>query len=189
MKIPSFGPLKASALTMALVAVLMSGCGSTAPTPTAPTDSSGPISVEVFLSRGSLNGTDFEQYKFNGPNLYYECGKIARGRYASQQQEFIAVNTETSTALSARLQDLHAIAERSPAPLDPPGKSNGMFDPGQATFAFTGSSGTKELRTSLDGIVNSASSVPGKLQRLAVALRGIPPASPCGNAEFYGLGR
>ena len=167
--------------------LLLSGCSTSTPQP--PPPHSSVQASEVFLSRGSLTGTSFEQYKLTAGQLYYECGTMNRNRYAASEQDLLQLSPEAEGAIQDLARSFDTLFGQPPPRLDPPGNSNGVFDPGQASFVVSNGKETREIRTSLDTIANASSPLPGRLKRFVMALRGAVPKEPCGSSAFFGLGR
>jgi hypothetical protein len=148
-----------------------------------------PDSIEVFLSRTSLQTTEFEQYKFAGGKLFFECGEIRRGRFAPEDQEFIEVEPDIREALDASGGDLAQYLAGRKYSLDKPGKNSSLLDPGQLYLTMRFGGQTTEIRTSLDSVTEPDSGTERKIATFVEELRGATPKEPCGNRTFYGFSR
>lgn len=149
-------------------------------------------SLELYLSRASFTGAEFEQFKFSNGRLFAECGKVAGGRQAAQYQDFHKLSAEQNQAINKRAQEALQFALNHELKLDDPGKSQSMFDPGQYNLHITSSAGPTNIQTSLDAIVAASKTSEENLRLLAKELREVamqysPSSKLCGNVSFYDL--
>jgi hypothetical protein len=173
-------------------AICLSACSVDTPSPAnhAPSPALAGIHYGVSLQRASLTGRDFESYKLLPVGVFVECGTVYRGRPETQFQSIeqpSAEAIEESKRLAYEIIERYGEAEAHT--IDPRGSSEGPFDPG--AFTLSASSGEKriELVTSVDWVEQKRSSLATLVNRFAQVVRGLPVSPPCGNPEFYGIGR
>jgi hypothetical protein len=174
-------------LSIAMIATL-AGCSwwQSEPPPAAGSD----VSFDLYLSRASLNGAEFEQYKLLPIGVFAECGTLHRGRQESRVQSIYPVDDATRAALRNTASKIFLRMQRQPAPsLDAPGDNANPFDPGKYLLTVKSGSLKIDAKTSLDSVVHPNSVTQELLQQLAALSRGSVDGTPCGNAEFYGLAK
>jgi hypothetical protein len=172
-------------LLIVLGTAVVLGCSATS-TPPAPVGSV--RSLELFLSRASLFGAEFEQFSLAGDKLFFECGSLERGRFIGRHQGVTELTPERLAELTSATYAVHRIvAEKSPTFADP-GTNRSMFDPGQFTLKAELADGALEVKTSLDTVVNRPALPEEKLSNLARTLRGATSGG-CATASFFGLSR
>lgn len=168
-----------------LIGSLLSACSS-APAPQADKQSLPQInSLELFLSRAHLAGTEFEQYKLDSGTLFSECGDIRRGRFMPLEHAVMDVQSDTLSELNQLAQPLATESARQD--LSAAGDNSWLADPGQFQLRLTTSSGIFTWKTSLDSISSPTSAAEHKLMKLASALRLVSESTHCGNKSFFGL--
>ena len=148
--------------------------------------------LEIYLARGALDRSEFEHYKLFGKDLYIECGEVKRGRHKVVFQTLLPVPPGQQTELDAESYRVYRVAESGGLSLAAPGKAQGFADPGHVliTVGFDGKE--KDLKTSLDSLVNQEGAHASELGRFAsfirsFARRALGGAPLCGNGTFYGL--
>ncbi|MBX7145227.1 MAG: hypothetical protein K1X79_12300 [Oligoflexia bacterium] len=169
--------------------VTLTACGSNSPTPPKPTEPNTTPelrSLELFLSRAHLTGTDFEQYKFDSGTLFSECGSIKRGRFMPEDHSLTELKENLASELAALVQPL-AVEKNAAKDLAQSGDNSWLADPGQFQLKVVTSQGESQWKTSLDSISSPTSALEHKLQKLATALRSAASDPHCGNKSFYGV--
>lgn len=141
--------------------------------------------LKVYLSRGSLTNTDFEQYAVTNATLYAECGTVIRGRFKPTDTAIGKLAEEQLLALGSLAVSLSPLFDPAGGALPPPGESVGVFDPGMVEL--TTASG--RVATSLDAVADIDDSRLRPLKALVEQLRALVPEPLCGNTDFYGLSR
>jgi hypothetical protein len=150
-------------------------------------------SIDLYLSRATFSGAQFEQFKFTNGKLFAECGKIAGGRQTATYQDLRKLSSEDNFAINSKTNTLIAFASSHELKLDEPGKSSSMFDPGQYELKINSSSGSTSIKTSLDAVSTASKTSEENLRVLAKTLRDIamhhsPSSTLCGNKKFFDLG-
>lgn len=175
------------AVVLGGVALGLGGCASS-PAPLPP--DAAVRSLELFLSRASLFGTEFEQYSLADDKLFYECGSIERGRFIGRHQGVVALEPERLAAVTTAAYAVERTVTAGSPTLAEPGTNRSMFDPGQYTLTARLSDGEAALnvRTSLDAVVNKGSAQNERLERLAALIRG-GATGACAQPTFFGLTR
>jgi hypothetical protein len=172
--------------------VVVSGCSQSSqslPLDTKQVDLS-KTSYSLYLNRASLSSQEFEQYKALPQGLFIECGTVHRGRAQVREQGIQSSSSERQLALKAMANEIYQLLKSSEAPhVDSPGTGAGLADPGKFTLVVTDGPRQVEVRTSLDWVERQQTGFSRKLNGFATELRGVAPKSPCGNEEFYGIGR
>jgi len=144
-------------------------------------------SVELFYSRSSFSETEFEQFKYIPGNLYRECGHITRGRFLPEFQGFVPVPKSDVALVQKRVAQIAAQVQDLNPSYDLPGKSKGMFDPGQYILTIRYSSENVQVRTALDSVTEPKNNAEKSLASLAETFRRLGGGMLCGNTDFYGL--
>lgn len=154
--------------------------------------------LSLFMSRKSLSGTEFEQYKLGaGGDLFVECGKILGGRYIPTFQKMSALSPESQKQVNQALSIAVSTEKYKKGAFDKPGANSSFFDPGKFELSFAGSVApatelqtlSGEVKTSLDSITEPSSVTEKELLKLAAAIRtGVNFYDPiCNHREFYGV--
>lgn len=172
--------------------VFVGGCSfsSEAPAASAPEVDLSKTSYSLYLNRASLTSQEFEQYKALPQGLFMECGVVHRGRAQVREQGIQAPNAERQRILKSMAHGILQQFSSQEAPVvDNAGTGGGLADPGKFTLTVIDGSQKAEVRTSLDWVERKQTSFSKKLNAFAKELRGVAPKSPCGNEEFYGIGR
>lgn len=167
------------------------GCSSSSITPSQELEVS---ELTLFLTRRSLSGTDFEQYKLGAEgNLFVECGKISGGRFTPTFQKMDKLHSENRENLNNAISRMVNATNYKKKSFDNPGKNSSLFDPGKykITFSATGTSSpvSGDVFTSLDSITEPTSPAEKELFNIATAIRtGVSFYDPiCNNREFFGV--
>ena len=159
-------------------------------------------SFDVFISRGSLNGTEFEHHIFSNDTLIQECGTIDRGRFRISEQNNNRVSTLLiSDILANKTLDLSESIEESNSTWEKPGRSLSITDPGELKISFQIDDKKHSILTNLDSITLVKTNNEKYLNRFLRAIRGIKGKISrikgddskeaeliCGHQNFYGLG-
>lgn len=144
--------------------------------------------INIFLSRSSLGITEFEQFKLTGnSNLFYECGKINRGRYVPEVQEIKNIETASANEILSLTNDLLQAKEKTKSALEKPGNNGSLFDPGQLMMEINSKDSKSEIKTSLDSISDAQTDLQIKIRALTRKFRSSTMSKLCGNKEFYGI--
>jgi len=148
------------------------------------------IFYQFYLTRSSMQSTEFEQYKLTPRGLYYECGVIHRGRPEVRSQGIQVLEAERLLASRELAQKISTEMDVTPRPLlDPPGTNAGFADPGKFLLILTSGGREVEIKTSLDGVEKARRKVEAHAKSFAETVRGSIPTPLCGNHDFYGIGR
>ncbi len=145
-------------------------------------------SVELFLSRSSMNKTEFEQLKLTAGNLFAECGQIRAGRFYSESQGLEPLEVSDEQTIKVKATELLALIRENDPQLDGPGNNDSFFDPGQFYLTINGDKSQTSIKTSLDSISEPTTESEKTLHDLATTLRSIAGSSLCSNRTFYGIG-
>lgn len=167
--------------------MLLAACAETV-APGSPVAPSNISSLELTVSRASLYSTDFEHYKLEGSNLFYECGELQRNRFIARMQEIEKPAEDLSAAVQVAASDLLTVKDTTAYTLPAPGKNAHLADPGILTLVVTGDGGRKEeFKTSLDDTLSGSSKLLDRLLEVSRRLRGLPSNPPCNSKVFYGM--
>jgi len=154
----------------------------------APSTAQLPVKLDLYISRASLRLNEFEQYKYLGTKLFWECGEIRGGRPTAKQQQLIDIPAAVQSRVNEKAQSLFdkvvAIPELN---LDPPGTTGDMFDPGRAIATIQVGDRKVDVKTSFDAVQQGTKETTADLLYIAKALRSATGGTPCGNPQFYGL--
>lgn len=149
-----------------------------------------PVSYQLYLSRSSLESTAFEQYKLLPTGLFFECGSIYRGRSDTKDQGIRQIDPEVLRATQqAAFKILEHMKRDSPPAVDVPGTNAGLADPGKFLLTLRSGDATAEVKTSLDYVERDQTIIARDAKRFAQLLRSSLAQPPCGNWDFYGIGR
>lgn len=143
--------------------------------------------IELYMSRASSSGTEFEQYKVSPGGIYMECGDIYRGRPTPVTQDFKNSSPELLNSLTPLAEDIISTMKKDPQKLEAPGKSNSMFDPGILNLSIGIGNDKLDLHTSVDAAVNAINPLERKIKRLIQTIRNRLGNSDCGKNDFYGI--
>jgi hypothetical protein len=172
------------AATLSLLA--LSGCSalwSSAPKTPAP-----PVqSIELYLSRGSSQGSDFEQFKLSGDSLYKECGPIKRGRQYAAEQEVVPLPSEYRPLIDEAAAAVISALSVPNTVLAKPGASSGIFDPGEISLALKTEQTKVKVATSLDTVSDPDGPTEEKILKLVKLVRTAAGLPFCGTTQFYGI--
>ena len=61
------------------------------------------VSFSLYLQRGGLGGSEFEQYKTLSDSLFVECGDISKGRVSSEYQSVLAIDSQELAEVKKRI--------------------------------------------------------------------------------------
>lgn len=148
------------------------------------------VSYTLSLQRASLTGRDFESYKVLPVGVFVECGTVYRGRPETQFQSIEQPSREAIEESKRFAADIiEQYGETSPHSIDPRGSADSLADPGAYTLLITQGGTSTELRTSVDWVEQRRSTLATLVNRFTRLVRGLPLEPPCGNSEFYGIGR
>jgi hypothetical protein len=175
-----------------MFAVVAGGCSQSVEStaPASPEVDVSKISYSLYLNRSSLSSQEFEQYKVLPQGLFAECGTVHRGRAQVREQGIQSTTIERQTHLKTMAHDILQQVNSQDAPhVDTPGTGSDFADPGKFILVVTDAQGKAEVRTSLDWVERKPTLLAQKLNAFAQELRSVSPNSPCGNGEFYGIGR
>jgi len=143
-------------------------------------------SLELFMSRSSFTETEFEHYKLNLPDIFYECGEIQRGRFFAEEHNYLTIPPETLVSLNEKLISLLTLYKHPHSGLSEAGNNSNFADPGQFKLTLI-SDQAYEIFCSLDSISNREGSIEERLFNLARLIRSIPERGICSNPNFYGI--
>lgn len=173
---------------VALTFATLSACSTIKQAP--PSVENEKLSYQLYLSRSSMQGTDFEQYKLTPQGLFYECGIIHRGRPEVKSQGIQALEGDALQGTRELAQKISADLGTTQPPLfDPPGSNAGFADPGKFLLSLVIGDQAREVKTSLDGVEKARTRVEGHAKEFAESVRGSVTTSLCGSHDFYGIGR
>jgi len=150
-------------------------------------------SMEAYLSRASLERTNFEQFKVIDQDLVRECGEIRRGRHVTGEQDILTISEEDLNVLRQKVWALTTLPDLTNHNWAQSGRNRNLFDPGQLRLSLVHSSGGTNLSTSLDSISEPKGAPEQALLALVESLRSIGSKSHglkahCGYKEFFGIG-
>ena len=144
-------------------------------------------SIDVSLSRASLVDIDFENYKVMPDKVFYECGKVKRGKYSPADQKLLRFNPARSLPVRESLTDLVKFLKRSDLTWEEAGKNKSPADPGELKMTINTGSNKYSVVTSLDSISDPRTQAARELQEVVRKVRAMAGKAPCGNDRFYGL--
>jgi hypothetical protein len=148
------------------------------------------ISYSLYVNRGSLAAQEFEQYKALPQGLFMECGTVYRGRSQVAQQVIESPSSQQQEAIKAAANEIfQELTSEGEHHFDSPGMGSGIGDPGKYTLTVMNGVNKAEVRTSFDWVERKSTVLSSKLNSFTQSLRGALSKPPCGNVEFYGVGR
>lgn len=146
------------------------------------------------MSRGSLTGTDFEQFKLlEGGQLFVECGVAKGGRFIPSYQTLDTLSPNNRASVEEQISVLLSTSTYRNNAFDSPGKSNSLFDPGKFELSFRmaerGERKAIDIKTSLDAVSDPTDKAEQALLKIAKLFReGVSTTDAlCKNRDFYGI--
>lgn len=147
-------------------------------------------SFTVYLQKGGLGDTEFEQYKLLPIGVFVECGKVVKGRFNAEYQKIIEVHPDTLNALRSNVSSyVQAHAKLSKDDVDAPGSGSGFTDSGRCEVMLSSSGDSVIVETSVNWVQSARTRASRELRALIEEIRDLPENSLCGNRSFYGLNR
>lgn len=143
--------------------------------------------LELYLSRGSLSTTEFEQYKISPGGIFIECGELKGGRAIPTSQEFKRYEEGTFSEIRKRAHEALTYLNTHTNSFEPPGKTSSLFDPGQFLLTISFGKEKKEVRTSVNAVSQELDVPTSMIKKLTQAVRKTVNADVCGKASFYGI--
>lgn len=141
-----------------------------------------PTEFELYLSRSSFSGSEFEQYKYWDGKLFNECGDLRRERHQAKEQQITGLTPQARLQLESALLKLEQSAQYKQ-----PAKNASFSEPGQISLTMRWSDLSKtKISTSLDSISEPSTEPERKLNALVKTVRSLAKQK-CGNKMFYGL--
>lgn len=147
---------------------------------TPPPVKSGPVAIQLSMSRASMIQTEFEIFKTFGSKLYFECGELKHGRPIIKDHGFVELGTGEVMQIA---QQIISKLDQGKMKVEPPGTATNLFDPGKFVLQL----GKQKIETSVDSVADSGEGPAKQLKELAQALRSRVAKPICGNQKFYGL--
>jgi hypothetical protein len=148
------------------------------------------VSFSLYLQRGGLGGSEFEQYKTLSDSLFVECGDISKGRVSSEYQSVLAIDSQELAEVKKRIaRYINKYDSISSDQYDAPGMEGGFSDPGKCIVRLRAGERSLEIKTSLDWVERSRDELSRELRHVVELIRGLPSNSLCENKDFYGLKR
>jgi len=144
-------------------------------------------SLEVYLSRASLSGVDFEQYKISGETLFFECGILKRGHHQVKGELVEKLKARQRQELASKTWGLSQSLTGLKEPFEKPGQSRNMFDPGRISVLAELPNRKIEIESSLDSIASPQNRAQTATLRLVGFVRGLVSNEPCGLRDFYDI--
>jgi hypothetical protein len=139
--------------------------------------------VSLFLRKGALTGSFFEQYTLQGDKLFTECGEM-------QGEKKVVLEDQLVTVTAEKLEDLLPIVNQlsiTNAKLEPRGSGTGFFDTGVVQIIITDDEKSREITTSADSVLDQKSGIRGAINDVVEKMRGLSPTLMCGNKSFFGF--
>ncbi|GEM_PF-6437542 len=166
---------------LGLVLLLVSCSSTTPPLPETPKPKYQHVSL--FLRKGTLTGSFFEQYTLQGEKLFTECGEMQGEKKVVLEDELVNVDKEKLDTISPLITQL-AITN---AKLEPKGSGRGFFDSGIAQIIITDDQKSRDITTSTNSVQGQHSGIEGAINDLIEKTRGLSPTVMCGNKNFFGF--
>ena len=127
---------------------------------------------ELYLSRASLKGADFEHYRVSQNAAYCECGALTRGRAIPSEQKIFNPTAAYNNALQSSGSALSSyILEKNPK-FDPPGDTRSPFNPGEVRLTIDLKDKHIEVLTTLDSLAPPSSKATSLLREFVEYARG-----------------
>ncbi len=143
--------------------------------------------LEIYLSHVSVRDILFENYKLSGNRLFYECGKIIRGKQTASEENFIALDEETLYKIIAATAALDEHATRAMLDFPVTGSNDRPYDPGILELTLVSSGNPLSIATSLDAIAKPKTVQERFTKNIVNAMREASDTDPCGNERFFGF--
>lgn len=151
-------------------------------------------SVRLYLAKGSFATTEFEQFSLSGNSLFFECGKIQRGKNIPAAQGIITLNNEGASELILMGMEILGRASVSdPLSLATPGDLRGFADSGKIILNLqTKDNKSAQLNTGLNEVAEPATILERNILKLTQTLRAQVKEKRgseglCGNESFFGI--
>lgn len=141
------------------------------------------LNLALFLRRGSLVSSDFEQYTIQKNSLFAECGIMQGEKKVVLEDTLIPLADKDLDKLTYLVNQV----SETKAKLEPRGSGRGIFDPGVYQLTINSTAKKRDIITSLDVVRNATESLEGALREIAERTRGIVEKKQCGNQVFYGI--
>lgn len=139
--------------------------------------------VSLFLRKGTLTGSFFEQYTLQGEKLFSECGEMQGEKKVVLEDELVSVDKEKLEAITPLITQLSI----TNAKLEPKGSGRGFLDSGIAQIIITDDQKSRDITTSTNSIQGQQSGIEGAINDLIENIRGLSPTIMCGNKNFFGF--
>lgn len=161
-----------------------SACSSTSST----VDTTDPLlSFELYYSRASINGAEFEQFKLSDNSLFFECGTIRGGRYFASEQELTSVSPELLSNLNGKANAIVKLLSMSKTELPASGSSKHLADPGEFKLLLNHKTSEHSITTAFDPIAEPSSLIERRVNEFTLLVRSVAKEGLCGNLSFFGL--
>jgi hypothetical protein len=151
-------------------------------------------SARLYLAKGSFSSTEFEQFSLSGNSLFFECGKILRGKNIPEKQGVVTLEAENSSEIMLLgLEILGRASVNNPLSLSEPGDLKGFADSGRIVLNLTTKDNkTAELNSALLEVSEPTTALEHSLLKFSVALRAAIKEARgdqelCGNESFFGI--
>jgi hypothetical protein len=151
-------------------------------------------SLRLYLAKGSFSTTEFEQFSLSSNSLFFECGKIRRGKNIPESQGIVSLEGATSSEIVLLgMEILGRAATSDPLSLAEPGNLKGFMDSGKVVLNLsTKDNRTAEINTGLNQVSEPLTSLERSLLKLSKLLRAQVKNSRgsdilCGNDIFFGI--
>lgn len=165
-----------------MTCVIFFSCGSPpAPKPEVPKPKYQHVSL--FLRKGALTGSFFEQYTLQGDKLFTECGEMQGERKVVLEDQLVTVTTEKLEGLLPIVGQLSI----TNAKLEPRGSGTGFFDTGVVQIIITDDEKSRDITTSANSVLDQQSGIRGAINDVVEKMRGMSPTVMCGNKNFFGF--
>jgi hypothetical protein len=148
------------------------------------------VSYQLYLSRRSLEGASFEQYRLLPVGLFVECGDLKSGREQGSEGSIVPISSATQEGTQRMASALLIRSARGDASAnEQPGDNSSFADPGKVVLIVSDGVREQEIATSLDAVEARRGALPSALHAFARLVRGVPAEPPCGNDSFFGIAR
>lgn len=166
------------------------------------------FSVDVFMARGFLNGSNYERYFLADDVLWRECGEVLEEGSASSRpkqlegDEFLtndpklniverrveSVSKKQSNILQEAARSINAPLQSERATLPAPGELFSLTAPGLLEVRILQNGKSTRFITSVDATSTPETPAQRATNELVTMLRSIGPVI-CNSKTFYGIGR